>query len=84
MNGFEVSVDWLRFTIPSIEVKEVVSRFLGTFRESQVNRNGYTKAFFLENADRGQLAIFTGKKGSREVHVDISGMKNLFAPPYYS
>lgn len=73
MSGFEVSVDWLRFTIPSIEVKEVVSRFLGTFRESQVSRNGYTKAFFLENADRGQLAIFTGKKGSREVHVDISG-----------
>jgi phage replication initiation protein len=73
MNGFEVSIDWLRFTIPSIDVKDVLARFLGTFRESTVSRNGYTKAFFLENGDKGQLAVFTGKKGSREVHVDISG-----------
>lgn len=73
MSGFQVSIDWLRFTIPSIDVKDVLARFLGTFRESVVSRNGYTKAFFLENADKGQLAIFTGKKGSREVHVDISG-----------
>ncbi len=73
MSGFQVSIDWLRFTIPSIDVKEVLSRFLGMFREASVSRNGYTKAFFLETADKGQLAIFTGKKGSREVHVDISG-----------
>ncbi|MBX3370648.1 MAG: replication initiation factor domain-containing protein [Nitrospira sp.] len=73
MSGFEVSIDWLRFTLPSIDVQTVISRFVGTFRESAVTRNGYTKAFFLENGDKGQLSIFTGKKGSREVHVDISG-----------
>ena len=73
MSGFEVAIDWLRFTLPSIDVQEVLSRFVGTFNETSVTRNGYTKGFFLQNADKGQLAVFTGKKGSREVHVDISG-----------
>lgn len=74
MTGFPVSVDYLRFTIPSINAESVIKLFKGTFRESCTGKYGYTRSWFLENADRGQLAIYTGKKQApREVHVDITG-----------
>lgn len=74
MTGFSVSIDYLRFTIPSISAESVIKLFKGTFRESRTGKYGYTLAWFLENADRGQLAIYTGKpQAPREVHVDITG-----------
>lgn len=74
MSGFTVSIDYLRFTIPSISAESVVQLFKGTFRQSSTGKYGYTRSWFLENADRGQLAIYTGKpQAPREVHVDITG-----------
>lgn len=73
MSGFQVGVDYLRFTIPNIRVDEVVQLFPGTFVQGPTSRYGYTICYGLSGAD-GRIFIYTGKiQTPYEVHVEVTG-----------
>ena len=74
MSGFSLSVDWLRFTIPSMAVQTVMEQLGGDFIQASSGFLGYTIGYLQTAGNRGLIRIGTGKKGNpQEVHVDCSG-----------
>lgn len=73
MSSWEMSIGWLRFTVPSSTV-EILKRVLGEgdWIRDEKGYEGYREVWICRGNDSGYGRIATGaKRAPREVHVDL-------------
>ncbi|UVT15538.1 MAG: replication initiation factor domain-containing protein [Nitrospira sp.] len=73
MSGWTLRMGWLRFTIPSSTVDEVIHLIGGDWIKDQKGFQGYQQSWLSRGNTGGLGRIGTGaKRNVREVHVDLS------------
>lgn len=73
-SGFTLTVDWLAFTLPEANRRDVIEVLGGDWSQAKAGFRGYPVSWILCDGSRGVGKLGTGKPTEPfEVHVDLSG-----------